>query len=750
MLKLTAYSDRISVAPGETIRFMVNCNGPKTYRAEIVRLICGDANPDGPGVKEKVVKTPVNRRYRGRKQVIHAGSHAIVPNHPALGELASFSVQAMIYPTTPGQGRQGLITKWSEQRQTGFALIIDERGSAALCLGVGKGKVDLISVGKPLVSHEWYFVGASYNGETSEVRVYQEPLVEYATVESKGSVRKKIKRNALRRTRAPLIIGGCYERTSKGRPIIKQHYNGKIDRPRLGNRALSRSEMQELMHDPAPERLRPALLGAWDFSLDITSEAVTDTSGNELHGCTVNMPARGVTGFNWMGEELCWRYAPEQWGAIHFHEDDLYDADWEVDFELAVTGRMKSGLYAARLRSGASEEYVPFVVLPKPGREAKLLFILPTGTYMAYGNEHLATDTWETQLIAYRVTELHPHHIFLNEHREYGLCFYDLHSDGSPVCYSSRLRPLLTMRPKCQSVLGGCGSSLWNFNADTHIIDWLETNGYAYDVLTEEDVHAGGVDAIAPYEVVITGTHPEYVSKRVYDAVHEFTQQGGRLINLGGNGFYFRIGYHPAKPGVIECRWDVGPGQTPIGERHTSFTGEPSGLWRRQNRAPQVVTGVGYIAQGFDLSSYYRRKPASFDPRARFIFEGVGKGEKIGDFGLIGGGAAGLEIDAFDRALGSPPHALVLASSEGHRDSYRICVEELGFTYPGTAASENAAVHADMVFYETPNGGGVFSTGSIAWAGSLSHDNYKNNVSRISANVLNRFLDSTPLGPTDQ
>ena len=117
--------------------------------------------------------------------------------------------------------------------------------------------------------------------------------------------------------------------------------------------------MQELMHDPAPERLRPALLGAWDFSLDITSEAVTDTSGNELHGCTVNMPARGVTGFNWMGEELCWRYAPEQWGAIHFHEDDLYDADWEVDFELAVTGRMKSGLYAARLRSGASEEYVP-------------------------------------------------------------------------------------------------------------------------------------------------------------------------------------------------------------------------------------------------------------------------------------------------------------------------------------------------------------------------------------------------------
>ena len=52
-MKITAYADKVSVAPGEEIKFMVNCNLPK-FRADIVKLICGDMNPDGPGYKEKV------------------------------------------------------------------------------------------------------------------------------------------------------------------------------------------------------------------------------------------------------------------------------------------------------------------------------------------------------------------------------------------------------------------------------------------------------------------------------------------------------------------------------------------------------------------------------------------------------------------------------------------------------------------------------------------------------------------------
>jgi hypothetical protein len=55
---------------------------------------------------------------------------------------------------------------------------------------------------------------------------------------------------------------------------------------------------------------------------------------------------------------------------------------------------------------------------------------------------------------------------------------------------------------------------------------------------------------------------------------------------------------------------------------------------RRIGRPPNVICGVGFIAQGFDVSSYYRRAPDAGNPRAAFIFEDVAD-EIIGNFGLV-------------------------------------------------------------------------------------------------------------------
>ena len=69
-----------------------------------------------------------------------------------------------------------------------------------------------------------------------------------------------------------------------------------------------------------------------------------------------------------------------------------------------------------------------------------------------------------------------------------------------------------------------------------------------------------------------------------------------------------------------------------------------------------------------------------------------------------------------------------------------VVCEEIFINAPGMCGGEHPFVRADMVFYETPAGGAVFSTSSISWSGSLSHNDYKNNVSKITANVLERFL----------
>ena len=112
---------------------------------------------------------------------------------------------------------------------------------------------------------------------------------------------------------------------------------------------------------------------------------------------------------------------------------------------------------------------------------------------------------------------------------------------------------------------------------------------------------------------------------------------------------------------------------------------------------------------------------------------------------MVWGAAAGYEVDRADVALGTPPDALVVATARGLSDEYQHCVEEIFVTDPKQGGTTNPDVRADMVYFKGPKGGGVFSVGSIAWCGSLSHNDYDNPVSRITGNVLRRFTSEEPL-----
>jgi N,N-dimethylformamidase len=329
---------------------------------------------------------------------------------------------------------------------------------------------------------------------------------------------------------------------------------------------------------------------------------------------------------------------------------------------------------------------------------------------------------------------------YLLAHPELGLSLYDLHADGSGICYSSRLRPILHMRPNMRAWVSG---GLRHFAADLYLLDWLERKGFGYDVLTDEDLHHAGKDLLTPYNVVLTGTHPEYWTAPMLAGLEEYLGGGGRLMYLGGNGFYWVTSVDPERPHVVEVRRGVAgtrAWQSAPGECYHSTTGELGGLWRYRGKAPQTLVGVGFTAEGWGRATGYRRQAGSFDERAAFIFAGIGADEIIGDFGLMLNGAAGDELDRVDEALGTPPHTLVLASSTGHSDYYQFVVEDLLETTPGQGGTRNPNVRSDMVFFEMPNGGAVFAVGSICWCGSLPYNNFDNNVSRITENVLRRFM----------
>jgi N,N-dimethylformamidase len=94
-------------------------------------------------------------------------------------------------------------------------------------------------------------------------------------------------------------------------------------------------------------------------------------------------------------------------------------------------------------------------------------------------------------------------------------------------------------------------------------------------------------------------------------------------------------------------------------------------------------------------------------------------------------------------APGSPSRANI-STPENHSPMMLLVNEEFGVAPPNLGGDHNARVRADLAFGETPSGGALFATLSIAWCGSLSYNNYDNNVARITRNVLKRFSDPTP------
>ena len=732
-MKIVGYSDRLSVRPGRSIRFMVSCEHP-TYWARIVRLRHTDTNPAGPGFLTDPVSSAVEGEYPGRDQEIRTGSYVVIPHDRRLACRDGFTLQAWICPTTPNLGEQSIIAKMTPDGESGYGLRIEPDRSLGLAVGGDDGNHRL-STGVPLLAAEWYFIAGSFDADNGRLTLLQQPVSCWLAEGSTVFVEATVGVGKVAENQADMLMAANWSAGTDG-VVPANHFNGKIDHPRLYDLAFPRGDT-----DAAAKAVAP--VARWDFSRDIGSDRVTDSSANGQHGRAVNLPARGMTGHNWSGDEVDFKVATDQYGAIHFHDDDLEDAGWDEAFTWTVPEETSSGVYAVHLQSEGGEDYLPFAVAPKAeGPHAAIAFLLPTLTYQVYANQQFRDPIRKT-LGQPTEKSTAPQDQYMRDYQL--LSTYDSHNDGSGVCYASRLRPLLNIRPGYrsppQSLAGGWPRLL---NADMHLAHWLDGKGFAYDVITDDDLNDEGVSVLEPYQVVLTGTHPEYWTAPMVNGMASYQEQGGRLMYLGGNGFYWIASFDPHRPHLTEVRrwrgsraWDGKPG-----EHYHSTTGEMGGLWRYRNREPQKMLGIGFTSAGSGENRPYRRLPDSFDARAAFIFSGIDKEELIGDTPalVLGHGAGGFEIDRIDYALGTPLQALVLARTHDHPDSYQFAVEDQLCSNPFTGGSQNDLVHADMVYFEGPNGGAVFSVGSIAWCSCLSYNGADNNVSRLTENVLRKFV----------
>lgn len=747
--ELLAYTDRITYSAGESLQLRANGDGPVDI--DLVQLLHPPDDPDWSTPCVRPVPSVSTLRIDLEPRETFGGSY-LSARVDALSPSSALSGSLYLCPTRLDvEAVQGLVSLHDAGTAAGVSVRV-EQGRPILCWSGEDGPGLRLASPVPLVQDRWQIVSWSIDPGTGDAALAHRLVVPAPGTVGRWSGSDRFAAPPQHRM-VDVLVGAARLASAPlasvvpGAPSPGTCFNGKIDSPVLVVGSVEPDQLAAL--DPEVlAGIRP-LLSRWDFSQDQSGATVLDTGPHGHHGVLVNAPTRAVTGVHWRGNEQNWVHAPEQYTAVHLHDDDLDDVRWPVVATVDLPSDLACGVYAVRVRDRSAEtetdgEMVTVVVASRSRRpEVRTVVVLPTYTYIAYANllgNGEKVDYVRSGLAAGTV-EPHEKMRRLSRLPVIGGSLYDVHSDGSGRCYSSPRRPILNLRVDWKS---GARDAYRHLAADLYLLQWLESCDVPFDVITDHLLDETGAAALEGYDTVLTGSHPEYVSRTMIEAWQSHLDTGGSLLYLGGNGFYWVTTGSPQLAELIEVRrgftgtrtWTGAPG-----ESHHSMTGELGGLWRHRGLPPNQLVGVGFAAQGADGGAAgYRRTPGALDGTASFLFAGV-EAEVFGERGFDMGAAAGDEVDRYDVGAGSPPWGSVAASSLPLSRFYKLAVEDLQMTRENTGGDYEEDVRSDILVTEQAAGGFVFAVGSISWIQAMAVGEFDNDVARITKNALLAALE---------
>jgi hypothetical protein len=381
-----------------------------------------------------------------------------------------------------------------------------------------------------------------------------------------------------------------------------------------------------------------------------------------------------------------------------------------------VTGPPKSGLYYLHAKGEKTGEFFSFPWVVAPAQPtAPIAVLASTNTWCAYNNfggrsnyinAHRLPDepvvNARQDLIRYTLAG--SFNVWGFQDEEYAPLSFERPELGNLVLEDEEVTGPIVGRL-------GCGMA----PAEWRVLGWLEREGFAYDYYSEWQLHNGDLDLDA-YKILILSIHPEYWSRRMYMRVKEWVHdRGGRLMYLGGNGLNcevefldesrlrFKTHLAPSTGGALGMPDPDNPERYLESRMHRTLESEAN------------LLGVVCTESGIMTAAPYR---VLNDEHWVFANTGLRNGDLFGTESQqerIPGGASGHETDKM--SLHSPPGTLLLAKGTNRDDG-----------------------GAELTYYETASGGAVFSAGSITYGACLLVDNA---ISRITANVITSFLEST-------
>jgi hypothetical protein len=739
-----AYTDRVSVAAGEVIRFHVSSS--HQYELQVCRL-----GTDVDGLSHDQVLHSFGPAPAAI-QPIHPGSYLLAEKAPdSRIPLPGLTLEVWIrrWRTV---GRQAIITQFDEPAHCGYGLFVYEDGSIGFYLGDGLAFVaehlHRTSPGQlrmevnpqglktfpdntpsSVLTNQWHHVVLRFDGAIAQVWVDGRPGDEW------------IVPNPVRPGEAALRIGAAgHEGVSTG------FLDADIAMPAIYARALSPAEISARFADRGSSRpTGPDLLACWPLNEE-RGERAADASPHGRH-------ARVINGATWMigGPGLdadVPRFGtydpakdPRRGHGLRLASDDLFDCRWKVSHEFRVPEEARSGIYAGRIRFRLEGEeslyHTVFIVRKASSRpKAPIAFLCSTNTWKAYAATPFSL-TWKglKKSIGNNGFADSP-----GDPPAFG--FYRPHRAGQGTYQMGFRMPWPIVGPYTLM-----GPEEWDYShlcrQDHFTQAWLETQGYDHDVLTDTDLHLDP-NVLDGYRVLFVVGHSEYWSFEAMGAVSRFLDRGGNAVVLSGNTAFWRVSFN-ADATVIECRKGDAPG-TQVradrrGEMWHGHDGRRGGMARECGFPAWRLFGLEYfslVGVGTPGVGPYKVRNAD-----HFLFRRPND-LKLRDGDPIGGTPGrplpqpiGHEGDARVSTIakflveaspdgGAQPTedpAGITLLADGYADASRVAFAWDYFQRPvPLGKAPPISVAAEMIYWERPGGGRVFHAGSINAGSTLARD----------------------------
>lgn len=441
---------------------------------------------------------------------------------------------------------------------------------------------------------------------------------------------------------------------------------------------------------------------------------------------------------------------------------------WPVSHEFKIPAGWRSGGYVVRVSAalaggGFIEHHHLFILRAAPGKEAPIVLVAATGTWLAYnewgGSNHYEGITGPGRnQFSPRVSMLRPFSrgfVVLPE----GAPRIPLRT---PPGLGAALRHPHMEWAYANGYSKKYASAGWA-SYDRHFFRWVEAAGYDIDLCALHDVHADP-SILERYRLAVFVGHDEYWSKEMRDAVDAYVARGGKAARFAGN-FLWQTRIEDG--GMTQVCYKYRYKEDPVlktENKHLTTTaweardvGRPGASTFGVNALRGMYVGWGGAAPrhpgGFTV---YRPKHWAFEGSDLYYGDVFGGASRIFGYevdGLEYGFKNGLPYATGGDAApdGVEIIAMGVAGMAEENHGYRgvdhfLGEEDLAFAAEavfGKVTPENLEklrYGSGMIVNFRKGKGEVFTAGTCEWvAGLIDRDPF---VERITRNVLDRLSSS--------